>query len=547
VFRFDVLLAVWALLALLLYLCWPRIAASTAWQAVSMVGVSCFAVVHMWVYSTLADDAFITFRYAQNLADGNGPVFNLGERVEGYSNFLWMVVLAALHAVFGANIVSTARLLGVACAVGALMVSYLLVRRTSGNGAAGVLAALVTASAGCFAAYGPAGLETPLFVLLVLCMLWCVTADRPLSSGVLGALAMMTRPDGTVVVAVFCLWFLALARRGGAGWRPLMRYVGGVLLLGGPYEIWRITYYGGYLLPNAVAAKDGGNLVWQVGTSGWSYFAEFFGAFAALLILVPVAVYLLAARRSVIPGPAVQQLWLVFGLAFVYMAFVVLTGGDWMPGWRMLIMPLAVLSCGVFSVAALFGGHVMEENAVRGRTVLLLATSVSVVLLAGTVTSNLLPRIQSWHHAVEGLSDVGTWFHNTLPAGTLVATYANGGLSYNAGPGIMMLDELGLTDQHIARHGYRYPTGTIGHLAYDYGYIVNTRKPEIVVTTGSGFSIQPDCGVPVPYQADYVGGAYQYVGHQDWMTLYLRKGLVKKLETNLARDSAFKLVACTAT
>ena len=39
------------------------------------------------------DDAFITFRYAANLAHGHGLVFNPGERVEGYSNFLWTVLL----------------------------------------------------------------------------------------------------------------------------------------------------------------------------------------------------------------------------------------------------------------------------------------------------------------------------------------------------------------------------------------------------------------------------------------------------------------------
>ena len=38
------------------------------------------------------DDAFITYRYARNLARGEGLVFNPGERVEGYTNFLWTVM-----------------------------------------------------------------------------------------------------------------------------------------------------------------------------------------------------------------------------------------------------------------------------------------------------------------------------------------------------------------------------------------------------------------------------------------------------------------------
>src|SRR4051794_37248022 len=40
------------------------------------------------------DDAYISFRYAENLASGHGLVYNLGERVEGYTNFLWVVLLA---------------------------------------------------------------------------------------------------------------------------------------------------------------------------------------------------------------------------------------------------------------------------------------------------------------------------------------------------------------------------------------------------------------------------------------------------------------------
>jgi len=51
-----------------------------------------------WPASTPEEDAFISFRFADNLAEGYGPVFNRGGRaVEGYTNFLWVAWLAALH------------------------------------------------------------------------------------------------------------------------------------------------------------------------------------------------------------------------------------------------------------------------------------------------------------------------------------------------------------------------------------------------------------------------------------------------------------------
>jgi hypothetical protein len=54
------------------------------------------AIVWAAALSWIGDDAFISFRYARNLAEGHGLVFNVGERVEGYTNFLWTVLFAPL-------------------------------------------------------------------------------------------------------------------------------------------------------------------------------------------------------------------------------------------------------------------------------------------------------------------------------------------------------------------------------------------------------------------------------------------------------------------
>src|SRR5690242_18166607 len=45
--------------------------------------------------ASVFDDAFISFRYVRNLLDGHGLVWNVGERVEGYTNFLWVMLVAA--------------------------------------------------------------------------------------------------------------------------------------------------------------------------------------------------------------------------------------------------------------------------------------------------------------------------------------------------------------------------------------------------------------------------------------------------------------------
>ena len=58
------------------------------------------------------DDAFISFRYVQNFVDGYGLVFNIGERVEGYTNLLWVLVLS-VFAFFKINLQSISQILSV--------------------------------------------------------------------------------------------------------------------------------------------------------------------------------------------------------------------------------------------------------------------------------------------------------------------------------------------------------------------------------------------------------------------------------------------------
>ena len=80
----------------------------------------------------LCDDAFISFRYVRNLLEGHGLVFNPGEYVEGYSNFLWVLELAALWGIFGIRPEDAAPWLSVACTAGTLAAMLWWVARAPG-------------------------------------------------------------------------------------------------------------------------------------------------------------------------------------------------------------------------------------------------------------------------------------------------------------------------------------------------------------------------------------------------------------------------------
>ena len=119
---------------------------------------------HALALACVAEDAFISFLFARNLADGLGPIWNAGEPpVEGYTNFLW-VMCSAVWILLGVDPGFGAQLLG----VGASLVTLFLLWR-AGVGALGwseqvaLLPCLFLALAGPFAAWAAGGLETNLF------------------------------------------------------------------------------------------------------------------------------------------------------------------------------------------------------------------------------------------------------------------------------------------------------------------------------------------------------------------------------------------------
>ena len=60
--------------------------------AVSLLALGVFRDVLPWI----VDDAFISLRYADRLVAGEGLTWTDGERVEGYSNLLWVLATALL-------------------------------------------------------------------------------------------------------------------------------------------------------------------------------------------------------------------------------------------------------------------------------------------------------------------------------------------------------------------------------------------------------------------------------------------------------------------
>ena len=235
----------------------------------------------------LTDDAFISFRYVRNLLEGHGLVFNPGEYVEGDTNFLWILELAALWGLFGLRPEHATNWLSVAYTGGTLAALWWWLARSLTRHDRGFLAWLALGLLGSSATFAVwtsgGGLETRQFTCFIVVAVVCLAVHRNQRWGLVAAslslaAAALTRPEGLLLAACCFGWFAAQrlvhARHAAPGspgrddsiaallaavvrrldWRELVYLVAPFAIVVATHFLWRYGYYGEWL-PNTYYAK----------------------------------------------------------------------------------------------------------------------------------------------------------------------------------------------------------------------------------------------------------------------------------------------------
>ncbi len=298
-----------------------------------------------WPIPAPTDDAYISYRYARNLSEGLGLVYNPGEYVEGMTNLLWTLLVAAgllLHP--DARTVGHA--LGVASGAAVLLATFAYARTGLPRRQAfvGGIAAWVVLALLPFSYWTTSGMETPLFAALVTATLCAELRDRPGWAVVAVLAASATRPEGVLVAGLVFGWrVLDRWREDGASvllWPAV--YGLGMLALTG----FRLFYYGSPL-PNTFYAKVGG----VPPLRGFYYSAGFYVA-GPCLLLVPAA-FLLAKER---------RWWPAAGFATVLTGYVIAVGGDAFPYARFFVPVIPALAAMAVRGALLAGARRVDAG-----------------------------------------------------------------------------------------------------------------------------------------------------------------------------------------
>jgi hypothetical protein len=438
---------------------------------------SALLLAHAASYDFFCDDAFIPLRYAENLAAHGAPVYNLGERVEGYTSFLWMA-LAAVGAALGQGLTRFVQGLGALSGVGLLSATWLLWARLCPRAPfGGAIVVLAVAASAPVAAWTLGGLETPLFAALVTLGL---VAGAELSSrafpdigwrpprfalglGLLLFLTTLTRPEGALLALLVFVVALAFQRGRPAGQRAALWFAAsyGALLVA--FVAWRWWYYG-YPLPNTYYLKSSGDpaLLRERGLGYVGLAATELGvAFVAALglaLFVPsgsAEVEDLERRRS----RAVA--WLGRALIALFVPYVISVGGDFLDLYRFFVPLLPIAFALVVSA-----GYTLLRPSARPRAVRCAAALGAVALLGAFAAGQLRLRETALKVAeperarigVEPLgwtrlyalkwAAIGRWIASVSAPDDWLAVGAAGAMPYHAR--VNNLDTFGLCDAYVA-------------------------------------------------------------------------------------------------
>lgn len=416
-------------------------------------------------YWWLFDDAMISMRYARHLAMGVGLVWNPGEYIEGYTNFLWVLCMAVVH-LFPISLAKTSLvmlLINLALAIAAVVPLLRLVEMLNGGVMVRVLVLASYALSRNIMSWTTAGAETALLTLMLLwAVVWALEDHNQQQIRVrtfilLGAMTLV-RSDAVILAGLVTLIYLETL------WKYRTRtflltfgaYVAILLTFPMGHTLFRLAYYG-ELLPNTAYLK----------VLNWDEKYIYGLVYVARFLIDYLFVCLLALVGTVVSRSRVW--WWLFGLCMLFAGYVAYAGGDVFLQYRFFVPIIPIIL-----VLAFVG---VQQLAVRPslRMVLVAFSLATIPLMVPGETTPLYSREKAI-----GNIKIALLLKENVPPETRVADFWAGLTFYHSD--VHGIDLLGKNDPYIAQlpaeHG-----GVPGHNKYDFDYSLGKLHPDIVIGT----------------------------------------------------------------
>lgn len=482
-------------------------------------------------YFVLFDDAMISMRYAENLADGYGPVWNPGEeRVEGYTNPLWVVWMALFHLlpIPASKVSLLVQISGAVFMLGGLFYLRKIALEVTKSELVGLLAVLLTAFYMPLINWTLLGMEVSLLVFLVnasaylLLRAWRAKRFSVWPYLLLG-LGTLVRLD-MAVPFLFSIGFMAWVDPGNRR-KHLLWGLGVLVGLLGVQTLFRIWYYHDPL-PNTYYLKVSGYSMFLRIARGLYALYTFIWSSNWVLLILPFTLFVF--RRD-------PEMFFLFGLVLAQAAYSAYVGGD---AWEhrggsnrylSLAIPIFFLlfSYAVSTLINALAGFLKgspRRIAAWSSVVLVLFTIFSMVNFNYLLGKN--KSLERWLLIAQPMFSQGNQEYVeiaidlekiTTPQAQIAVVAAGTTPYFTKRPAI---DLLGKSDRVIA-HQEAHNVGSWtnleefrpGHTKWDYEYSIGQLKPDVIVQLWG--DTRP---AEVYLERDYVAG-----GSGSGLVFYLRK------------------------
>lgn len=333
-----------------------------------------------------SDDAYHAYIMAKNLVDGNGFVYNIGERATASSCPLFTLVIAGAYFITREMFFTSLAV----CIIFSSIAFHIVLKYFCKSTAQIAVALIVLGGSASFVSYTTSGLENS--------MLFCLTAiflkiyfendtfdtKKLFIEALLVSLIAMTRMDAVLMVAPIAV-YIYLARRDKVSF---IKAVGLGILGLLPFILWEVfaTFYFGFPFPNTAYAKLGTNIsLMEYIVRGVKYYLN------ALLCDPVILIVPLMAFAGAVYSRCAKYLVCVSGIV-IYALYLLYIGGDFMMGRHFTVMFLiAVICClAICNSADISSERIRNKEKLCKAAAIIACACVAIAMLLRPITDEFL-------------------------------------------------------------------------------------------------------------------------------------------------------------
>ncbi len=497
----------------------------------------------------IQDDAYTSFRYVKNFIEGNGLVFNYGQRVEGYTNFFWVMILSGFYLLNKAGIVSfalenVAQILSISFGVGVIWITFFLSKEFFNDEKDdfikinfSLLPSFLVSYSGPMMYWSVSGMETSLFVFSSILSFWLYIkkideANLGIAFIAVSFLNSLVRPEGLIFFGLIVLHKFLIGIFKESRKKFLERIIDFFnknirveitffIILSAVYLSFRFFYYG-YLLPNTFYAKTEFSIEFL--ERGMRYFIDFMNSnlLYGIFLIFP-ALFLIANKKN-------KKIVFLYYIIAVWIILVILIGGDVLPVHRFFLQILPL----IFILNIKTANFLVEKIRNKISRQSLFVIFITAIIYYGIWNYDLQnPSIQNFRLYESGLVKkmkiYAAWINdqkkyvNKNEKKVTVAMSTIGAFSFYSNADV--IDIVGLTDEFIA-HNPEEVEGIDNDLPvlwkerhYNAGYVLSKKPDYIIFPAGAKPSAFAECALFV--QKDFQINYYTQLIHSNELNVLL--------------------------